>query len=133
MERQERKSVQHESRIKLVVGDVVSDRQQSTPPQVVSQDPPDTATINTQSEEDYYDADDFAVIVPPALVMPDSEPVPLTPSVMGRQTPLEQSILDNEKLRRSERTKHPPVRFDNYQMDKLLCDFEADIFIRREQ
>jgi len=74
--------VQHEDRIKLVVGDVVPERQ-SAPPQEVSQATPDTATIDTQSE-DYYDADDFAVIVPLALVMPDSEPVPLTPSVMER-------------------------------------------------
>jgi len=121
--------VQHEGRIKLVVGDVIPDRQ-SAPPQEVSQDPPDTATIDTQSEEHYYDADDSAVIVPPALGMPDSEPVPLTPSVMERQTPLEQSIPDNGMLRRSERTNHPPVWFGDYQMDKLLCDFEDDVFVK---
>ncbi|KAF6036898.1 hypothetical protein EB796_004795 [Bugula neritina] len=82
MKRQGQKSVQHEGWIKLLVGDVVSDRQ-SAPPQEVSQDPPDTATIDTQSEEDYYDA----FIVPPALLMPDPEPVPLTISVMERKTP----------------------------------------------
>jgi len=127
MKRQGRKSVQHEGRIKLVVGDVVPDRQPAPPPEV-SQDSPDTATIDTQSE-DYYNADDFAVIVPPALVMPDSEPVPLTPSVIERQTPLEQSISNNEVLR-SERTKHPPVQFGDYQMDKLLCDFEDEVFVK---